>query len=1156
MATNAVITDSIAKHLKARNVFSPLKAKALPDFAVSEGGFPFAIDHLVGDLSPTSALLVVVPTLADVETLVFDLREFSHRFDVLTLPSWDTLPFERISPRLEAMAARSRAIWHLSNRHRRQKVRPLVVVATARGVAQKIKVDQYKFDPVEVRVGGEIDRDKLARDLAAFGFTRVYQVEGPGEFSVRGSIVDLFPPARALPVRVDLFGDEVDRLVEFSLVDQLAINPIDELSIYPVREVRPDPTMVDSLIERIGSSEHLNSVVERFANEGFFEGMESFVPFIDDFSDSIFDLLSNDDLVLISDRARVAERTLAIIEEEKALIAALAPTWQVETEDVSLYVDLAEVLTRGNLNVVDRVMNSMKGEVELPFVSASLPDHRSESIVTSIRSDLAAKARVLISTDAPYSANRIIASLKDEGVGAFAVRNRSDFDALMSGAKKGVGVYLSDLEVGFRCHSASLVVMGTADLAGRRAKRTSIYAQGSARNTTSFFDDLKVGGYVVHEFHGVGRYLGIVRRSIANVERDYLEIEYRDSGKLFIPTDQMGALTPYSGGESPTLSRLGGSDWQKTKAKVKASVERVAQELVLLYQKRQASKGFIFAEDNEWQREMEDQFPFTLTRDQAKAIEMVKDDMESERPMDRLICGDVGFGKTEVAIRAAFKATQSSKQVAVLVPTTLLAHQHYATFSERFAPFPLRVEVVSRFQSPQEVREILSALARGEVDVIIGTHRLLSKDVKFSNLGLLVVDEEQRFGVNHKELIKSMSVNVDVLTMSATPIPRTLEMSLTGLRDLSLLTTPPGARQPIMTYVGGYDEGAVVEAIRRELLREGQVFYVHNRVMDIDQVAMRLATLVPEARIAVAHGQMDENLLERVVDDFWRGNYDVLVCTTIIESGIDMPTVNTLVVNRAENLGLGQLHQLRGRVGRAGVKAYAYLFHTPNRKLTDEAYERLKTIGEAVELGSGFKIAMRDLEIRGAGSLLGQSQSGHVAAVGYDLYVKLVKEAIDFLNGEETPVIPECRIEIPLSASIPPEYIEKEDLRLEAYKELADCKDDGAVDSTISGLSDRFGPTPEPLLVLGEITKIRNRATSLGLSELKVSKKSSSFDTSLKIALVGATVPASVMANLKRRFRSVSFRDKSSTLDIDCGAGHEVLATTKELLDLIISRSK
>ncbi|MDA8277080.1 MAG: transcription-repair coupling factor [Actinomycetota bacterium] len=1156
MVANALISDCIVGHLKSRGVFSQLKAKAPADFAISEGGFPFAIEHLVSDLPKDGVLLVVVPTLSDVEHLIFDLREFEHRFDVLTLPSWDTLPFERVSPRFESMTARAKAIWHLSNRGQGEHKRRLVVVATARGVAQKIELSQYKFNPIEVRVGGEIDRDKLTRDLVAFGFKRVYQVEGPGEFSVRGSIVDVFPPARSLPIRIDLFGDEIDRLVEFSLADQLAINPVDSITIFPVREVRPNPSMIDSLVDRIGSSENLQPVLERFINEGFFEGMESFVPFIDDFQRSVFDLLRGDDLVLISDRGRVAERTLAILDEEKALIAALAPTWQVETEDVSLYVDLNDALNRSEIKVVDRVMNPIHGEVDLPFISASLPDHRSESIVSSIRSDLAAKARVLISTDAPYSANRIIASLKDEGVGAFAIRNRSDFDALISGAKKGVGVYLSELEVGFRCHSASLVVMGTADLAGRRAKRTSIYAQGSARNTTSFFDDLKVGGYVVHEFHGVGRYLGIVRRSIANVERDYLEIEYRDSGKLFIPTDQMGALTPYSGGENPTLSRLGGSDWQKTKAKVKASVERVAQELVLLYQKRQASKGFVFAPDNEWQREMEDQFPFTLTRDQAKAIEMVKEDMESERPMDRLICGDVGFGKTEVAIRAAFKATQSSKQVAVLVPTTLLAHQHYVTFSERFAPFPLRVEVVSRFQSPQEVKETLSALARGEVDVIIGTHRLLSKDVKFANLGLLIVDEEQRFGVNHKELIKSISVNIDVLTMSATPIPRTLEMSLTGIRDLSLLTTPPGARQPIMTYVGGYEEGAVVEAIRRELLREGQVFYVHNRVMDIDQVAMRLSTLVPEARIAVAHGQMDESLLERIVDDFWRGNYDVLVCTTIIESGIDMPTVNTLVVNRAESLGLGQLHQLRGRVGRAGIKAYAYLFHTPNRKLTEEAYERLKTIGEAVELGSGFKIAMRDLEIRGAGSLLGQSQSGHIAAVGYDLYVKLVKEAIDYLNGEATPVVPECRIEIPISASIPPEYIEKEDLRLEAYKELADCDSDEAVDSALAGFADRFGPTPEPLNVLGEITKIRNRASVLGLVELKVTMKSSSFDSSLRIVLVGASVPASVMANLKRRFRAVAFRDKSSTLDIDCGAGHEVLATTKELLDLIISRSK
>ncbi|HSH58403.1 MAG TPA: transcription-repair coupling factor, partial [Acidimicrobiales bacterium] len=483
--------------------------------------------------------------------------------------------------------------------------------------------------------------------------------------------------------------------------------------------------------------------------------------------------------------------------------------------------------------------------------------------------------------------------------------------------------------------------------------------------------------------------------------------------------------------------RMGGADWQRAKAQARSATREIARELVVLYQRRAAAVGHAFAPDTPWQREMEEAFPYKETPDQARAIDEVKADMELTRPMDRLVCGDVGFGKTEVALRAAFKAVQDAKQVAVLVPTTLLAQQHGTTFGDRLAPYPVRVEVPSRFLTTAQATKVLQGLADGEVDIVIGTHRLLSGDVKFKRLGLLVVDEEQRFGVTHKEAIKELKVDLDVLTLSATPIPRTLEMSLTGIRDLSLLHSPPAERQPILTYVGEYDERAVAEALRRELLREGQVFFVHNRVSDIERVAAELRELVPEARVAVAHGQMDEGSLERVVLDFWSGGYDVLVCTTIIESGIDMPTVNTLVVDRADRLGLGQLHQLRGRVGRAGSRAYAYLFHPRDHALSEEAYERLKTIGEATELGSGFKIAMRDLEIRGAGHLLGESQSGHIAAVGYDLYVQMVSEAVAELKGERPAEPVEIKLDLPVGAHLPEGYVAKEELRLEAYRRLA-----------------------------------------------------------------------------------------------------------------------
>ena len=592
----------------------------------------------------------------------------------------------------------------------------------------------------------------------------------------------------------------------------------------------------------------------------------------------------------------------------------------------------------------------------------------------------------------------------------------------------------------------------------------------------------------MHHTHGVGRYGGMVTRSLDGVDRDYLLLEYKGGDRLYIPSDQIDAVRHYTGGDAPALHRLGGSDFARTKARVKAAVREIAQELVVLYQRRVTSPGHAFAPDTPWQHEMEEAFPYVETPDQLKAIADVKADMEDGAPMDRLVCGDVGFGKTEVAIRAAFKAVQDGMQVGVLVPTTLLAQQHFATFGDRMAAYPIRVEVLSRFLTPGQAKRVVDGVASGEVDIVIGTHRLLSEDVQFKRLGLLVVDEEQRFGVSHKEAMKKLKTDVDVLTLTATPIPRTLEMSLTGIRDLTLLNTPPADRQPILTYVGEYDDRAVAEAIRRELLREGQVFFVHNRVQDIEEVAAEIRDMVPEARVTVAHGQMDEGTLEQTVVDFWEGQFDVLVCTTIIESGIDMPTVNTLVVDRADMLGLGQLHQLRGRVGRAGQRAYAYLFHPVDRVLSEDAYERLRTIGEATELGSGFKIAMRDLEIRGAGNLLGENQSGHIAAVGYDLYCQMVTEAVAELKGEELREPAEVKLDLPVDAHLPTSYVGREELRLEAYRRLATVTTEAEIDDIKAEWTDRYGPPPPPAEALLAVGRLRAECHRLGIREVGVAR--------------------------------------------------------------------
>ncbi|GAC1477300.1 MAG: hypothetical protein NVS1B12_12270 [Acidimicrobiales bacterium] len=628
---------------------------------------------------------------------------------------------------------------------------------------------------------------------------------------------------------------------------------------------------------------------------------------------------------------------------------------------------------------------------------------------------------------------------------------------------------------------------------------------------------MKPGDYVVHHQHGVGRYGGMVTRAIGGSERDYLLIEYRGGDKLYVPSDQVDAVRHYTGGETPSLHRLGGADGEKTTSRVRTAGREIAAVRVVLYRTRVTAAGHPFPPDSPWQRELEESFPYTETPDQLKAIVEVKEDMESEHPMDRLVCGDVGFGKTEVALRAVFKCVQDGKQAAVLVPTTLLAQQHFQTFTERFSGYPVRVEVLSRFLTPGQARVVLRGLADGSVDVVIGTHKLLSGGVAFKDLGLLVVDEEQRFGVTHKESIKQLRANVDVLTLTATPIPRTLEMSLTGIRDLTLLNTPPADRQPILTYVGEYDERAVAEAIRRELLREGQVFFVHNRVQDIEDTSRRIRELVPEARVAVAHGQMDEGSLEKVVLDFWEGEFDVLVCTTIIESGIDMPTVNTLVVDRADRLGLGQLHQLRGRVGRAGQRAYAYLFFPPDRELTEEAYERLKTIGEHTELGSGFKIAMRDLEIRGAGNLLGGDQSGHIAAVGYDLYVQMVSEAVAELKGEEVREPAEIKLDLPLDAFLPPDYVSREDLRIEAYRRLATVTTQGEVDDIATEWTDRYGPPPAPAEALLRVARLRAECARIGIRELTVAKD---------IARISPlTLKMSQKVRLERRFPKAVYKE-------------------------------
>ncbi len=1041
-----------------------------PVIVIGDAGRALVLAGLVA-ASDRRPVLVVTPTQAEAERLASDAAAVLGTDRVLHFPAWETLPFERVSPGVETMGQRLRVLHRLGSEHP-----PALVVASARALVQRID-PAAAIEPIVVRPGNQIDPVELVERLVMLGYRREGQVEHRGEVAVRGSIVDVYPSTADAPVRIDLWGDEVDRLTEFAVADQRSTVGIEEAVIYPCREFRPTQQRQDRAAELVGEEPWGREQWDRFADGTLFDGMESWLPWLVDGEHLLTDLIGSDGLVAFVEPRRVRDRAAEIIAEEADLASSLARTWDVDADEVHrLHLPFDRLLARSDAPAWSVL--ATPDQPSTPVVAATGWEPVVGDLTPTakqIRSLLDDEYTVVVAADGEASAQRLASLLTDHGV-SFAAADR---------ARTG-GVVVAPIDRGVVLPDIKLAVLAESDLTGRR--RTHRPSRRRKRDTQRFFEDLREGSFVVHHQHGVARFGGMVTRAIGGNERDYLLLEYRGGDKLYVPSDQIESVRHYTGGDTPTLSKMGGADWNQTKAKVRSAVQEIAQELVVLYQRRVTTPGHPFELDTPWQREFEASFPFQETTDQINAIIDVKGDMEQPTPMDRLVVGDVGFGKTEIALRAAFKAIQGGKQAAVLVPTTLLAQQHFTTFSERMAAYPIRVEVLSRFLTNKQAREVIDGLRDGSVDLVIGTHRLLSDGVAFKNLGLLVVDEEQRFGVSHKEQIKELRHDVDVLTLTATPIPRTMEMSLTGIRDMSLLNTAPADRQPILTYVGEYDEQPVAEAIRRELLREGQVFFVHNRVRDIEHVAASIRDLVPEARIAIAHGQMDEGTLERVVIDFWEGQYDVLVCTTIIESGIDMPTVNTLVVDRADLLGLGQLHQLRGRVGRAGQRAYAYLFHPRDRVLSEEAYERLKTIGEATELGSGFRIAMRDLEIRGAGNLLGTGQSGHIAAVGYDLYCQMVTEAVGELQGEKPKKPVEIAIEVPGNAHLPDDYVLKETNRLEAYRRLASIETHEQLADVRAEWLDRFGPIPPPAEALLQVGRLRAECVRTGVREITVTK--------------------------------------------------------------------
>lgn len=1024
-------------------------------------------------------VVAVTRSLEQAEKLAADLIQTGNNIDVEVLPSWESFPLEKISPQTQVMGQRNRVVWRLETGDY-----PDVVVATARSISQIVTRQNFQ-DPIKIQHGHETNYEKLLKQLAVFGYKRTSQVERVGEYSIRGSIIDVYPSTTEEPIRMELWGDEVERLSTFSVEDQLSKKQLETISIFPATELCITEGIKSRANDLIDEMPWGTKYWELISEGGSFDGLENLLPWLTLKRETILDLLPSTTPALLFNSNEIEQRITNLLSEEQNISSMLsdAQGFNLNGNLQTLHLEFNAIFKIGKCRTI-RIDPSVAELKEPDIATLSLPELDRDPINT-LENLISENYHVVILSETDKTIKILFDKLTQHDLNP-SIHNSNSPIVGTPGIVITTGGNISSV-VFPECKFA---IVNERELSRKRQSSNKIKRKTESSN--SAFMDLRAGTFVVHELHGIAVFRGIVKRSLGHVERDYLLLEYRKGDKLYVPTDQVHQVSQYNSGGAPSLSRMGGSDWARTRTTVRYEIEKIAEELVALYQQRESKEGFRFSPDTPWQTELEESFPFIETTDQITAMDDVKNDMEQKMPMDRLVCGDVGFGKTEIALRAAFKAVQDSKQVALLVPTTLLAQQHHQTFTERLDPFPIEVATLSRFLSDKEAKQVVSKLRNGNVDLVIGTHRLLSEDIEFKDLGLLIIDEEQRFGVSHKEKIKSLKSNVDVLTLTATPIPRTLEMSLTGIRDLTLLNTPPTDRKPIMTYVGEYEDSIISAAIRREILRDGQVFFVHNKISDIERVAEKIREQVPSARIATAHGQMDEGTLERTVVNFWEKKYDVLVCTTIIESGIDMPSVNTLIVDNADRMGLGQLHQLRGRVGRSGTKAYAYLLTPKGHKLSEDAIERLKTVGETSELGAGFKIAMRDLEIRGAGNLLGTGQSGHIAAVGYDLYCKLVKEAVEELKDIPETVLEDVEIEIPMTAYIPKDYITRDDAKLESYRAIANAKLKTDLEKVQRVWLDRYGPIPDEAINLFKIAYLKISARTLGIEKI-IAKKIPGF---------------------------------------------------------------
>ncbi|MFD1714364.1 transcription-repair coupling factor [Amnibacterium flavum] len=1060
-----------------------------------------------------AVLFTVSPTGRESEGLRVALGCLLPDAEILDFPAWETLPHERLSPSPETVGNRIHALRRLRDWNGE---RPLIVASSVRAALQPLAEGLTDLEPVRLTMNARgISLTDVTATLPKLAYSRVDMVTRRGEFAVRGGILDVFPPTAEHPVRVDFFGDEVDSIRQFSVADQRSIEgDVESVELPASRELLLDDKVRQRAAEMLHEFPSLSAMLAKIAEGIPVEGMESLTPALVDRLVPVTAYLPPGAAVAVVQPERVASRAVDLADTNREFLDA---AWLAATAGAAAPIDLAsgDFMTVNQLRdaAADRSWWTLStfesapdddaAAVEMasyqrvrgdavPLIQGGAVDHVADLLGKGWSLAIAAGGQGLVERSRDLLAER---ELPGRIVDEFPADPEPGIAYLIRGA----------IDTGFEQTEAKLALLSEREFFGRSAGYDSRQPKKLATRRKNVVDplQLKAGDYVVHQTHGIGRFVELVSREVSSggrnavkSSREFLLLEYAPSkrgypgDKLYVPTDQLDLLTRYVGGEAPQLSKMGGSDWAAAKGRARKAVRDIAVELVKLYSARMASKGHAFPPDTPWQRELEEAFPFAETPDQLTTIDEVKADMERPIPMDRLLAGDVGFGKTEVAVRAAFKAIQDGKQVAMLVPTTLLVRQHLETFTERFAGFPVKVRALSRFQTAKEAKEVSKGLEDGTIDMVIGTHRILTDSISFKDVGLVIIDEEQRFGVEHKDALKKLKTNVDLLAMSATPIPRTLEMAVTGIREMSTLATPPEDRHPILTFVGPHSDKQVAAAIKRELLREGQVFYVHNRVSSINRVAAQIAELVPEARVAVAHGQMNEHLLEQVIVDFWERKFDVLVSTTIIETGLDIPNANTLIIDRADKYGLSQLHQLRGRVGRGRERAYAYFLWDDAKPLSETAHDRLSTIAANNDLGSGIQVALKDLEIRGAGNLLGGEQSGHIAGVGFDLYLRMIGEAVSDFRGDVAEGQTELRLELPVDARIPEEYVESERLRLEAYQKLSAASalgaDEAALDQVLEEMTDRYGQPPAEVLRLIAVSRLRRTAQRAGLSEVVI----------------------------------------------------------------------